>query len=172
MKSYKLFAEELKSWKDVKNSHIKKEAGKLLKALDKKEVLAYSAEHGEFSIFKDEMEYVKAQKGKGKAMKWIRVEGKNVDFSIIDKLVNAGVIEKIPTTMSESFNFKGAVKHGFLDKHDKKYVDELEKKGWDIEEFILTSKGFEIVIKKGNKELEFMDKTPEKALRQASKKAK
>jgi hypothetical protein len=79
MKTYKLFTEELKNWKDVKNSHVKREAGKLLKALDKNEVLAYSVEHGEFTVFKDEMEYIKAQKGKGKAMKWLKVEGKSID---------------------------------------------------------------------------------------------
>ena len=156
MKSYKLFAEELKSWKDVKNSHIKKEAGKLLKALDKNEVLAYSVEHGEFTIFKDEMEFVKAQKGKGKAMKWLKVEDKSIDGQKLE----------------EAFSFKGAVKHGFLDKSDEKYVKDLKKKGWDIEEFILTGKGFEIVIKKGSKEIEYTDKRPELALKKAAQKAR
>jgi len=156
MKSYKLFAEELKSWKDVKNSHIKKEAGKLLKALDKNEVLAYSVEHGEFTIFKDEMEFVKAQKGKGKAMKWLKVEDKSIDGQKLE----------------EAFSFKGAVKHGFLDKSDEKYVKDLKKKGWEIEEFILTGKGFEIVIKKGSKEVEYTDKRPELALKKAAEKAK
>ena len=146
-------------WKDVKNRHIKKEAGKLLKALDSKEVLAYSAEHGEFTIFKNEMEYIKAQKGKGKAMKWIKVESKNVDFAL--------------DGLNEAFKFKGAVKHGFLEKTDEKYVKELKKKGWDIEEFNLTSKGYEIVIKKGSKEIEFIDKkSPSNALRTAAEKAK
>ena len=156
MKSYKLFAEELKSWKDVKNSHIKKEAGKLLKALDKNEVLAYSVEHGEFTIFKDEMEFVQAQKGKGKAMKWLKVEGKSIDGQKLE----------------EAFSFKGAVKHGFLDKSDEKYVKDLKKKGWEIEEFLLTGKGFEIVIKKGSKEIEYIDKRPELALKKAAEKAK
>ena len=156
MKSYKLFAEELKSWKDVKNSHIKKEAGKLLKALDKNEVLAYSVEHGEFTIFKDEMEFVKAQKGKGKAMKWLKVEDKSIDGQKLE----------------EAFSFKGAVKHGFLDKSDEKYVKDLKKKGWEIEEFLLTGKGFEIVIKKGSKEVEYTDKRPELALKKAAEKAK
>ena len=76
------------------------------------------------------------------------------------------------TKLNEAFNFKGAVKHGFLDKSDEKYVKELKKKGWDIDEFILTGKGFEVVIKKGSKRMEIVDKTPEKALQQASKKAK
>ena len=156
MKSYKLIAEELKSWKDVKNSHIKKEAGKLLKALDKNEVLAYSVEHGEFTIFKDEMEFVQAQKGKGKAMKWLKVEGKSIDGQKLE----------------EAFSFKGAVKHGFLDKSDEKYVKDLKKKGWEIEEFLLTGKGFEIVIKKGSKEIEYIDKRPELALKKAAEKAK
>ena len=156
MKSYKLFAEELKKWKDVKNSHVKREAGKLLKALDKNEVLAYSVEHGEFTVFKDEMEYIKAQKGKGKAMKWLKVEDKSIDGQKLE----------------EAFSFKGAVKHGFLDKADEKYVKDLKKKGWEIEEFLLTGKGFEIVIKKGSKEVEYTDKRPELALRKAAQKAK
>ena len=156
MKTYKLFAEELKKWKDVKNSHIKREAGKLLKALDKNEVLAYSVEHGEFTIFKDEMEFVQAQKGKGKAMKWLKVEGKSIDGQKLE----------------EAFSFKGAVKHGFLDKSDEKYVKDLKKKGWEIEEFLLTGKGFEIVIKKGSKEVEYTDKRPELALKKAAQKAR
>jgi hypothetical protein len=127
-----------------------------LKALDKDEVLAYSAEHGEFTIFKNEMEYIKAQKGKGKAMKWLKVEGKSIDGQKLE----------------EAFSFKGAVKHGFLDKSDEKYVKDLKKKGWDIEEFILTGKGFEIIIKKGSKEIEYTDKRPELALRKAAEKAK
>jgi len=156
MKTYKLFTEGLEKWKDVKNPHVKKEAGKMLKALDKDEVLAYSAEHGEFTIFKNEMEYIKAQKGKGKAMKWLKVEGKSIDGQKLE----------------EAFSFKGAVKHGFLDKSDEKYVKDLKKKGWDIEEFILTGKGFEIVIKKGSKEVEYTDKRPELALKKAAEKAK
>jgi len=172
MKTYKLFTEGLKKWKDVKNPNAKREASKMLKALDVGEVLAYSAEHGEFSVFKNEKEYKDAQKGKGKAMKWLKVENSQVDFKLINKLVNAGIIELIPTTISEEFSFKGAVKHGFLDKYDEKYVKELKKKGWDIQEFILTGKGFEIVIKKGSKRMEFTDKTPEKALQQATKKAR
>ena len=156
MKTYKLFTEELKNWKDVKNSHVKREAGKLLKALDKNEVLAYSVEHGEFTVFKDEMEYIKAQKGKGKAMKWLKVEDKSIDGQKLE----------------EAFSFKGAVKHGFLDKADEKYVKDLKKKGWEIEEFLLTGKGFEIVIKKGSKEVEYTDKRPELALKKAAEKAK
>lgn len=143
-------------WKEIKNRHIKKEGGELLKALDKGEILAYSAEHGEFTVFKDEMEFIQAKKGKGEKMKWIRVENKSIDGQ----------------KLNEAFSFKGAVKHGFLDKYDKPYVDELEKKGWEIEEFLLTGKGFEIVIKKGSKRVEYIDKTPSKALKQAAKKAK
>ena len=54
MKTYKLFTEGFKKWKDVKNPNAKREASKMLKALDVGEVLAYSAEHGEFSVFKIE----------------------------------------------------------------------------------------------------------------------
>ena len=150
MKTYKLFTEGIKKWKDVKSPAVKKEAGHLLKALDRGEVLAYSGEHDEFSTFKNEKELEKAKKGTGKKMRWVKVE----------------------STMSEAFDFKGAVKHGFLDKYDEKYVKELEKRGWDIQEFILTGKGFEIAIKKGSTKMEFTDKTPEKVLQQAAKKAK
>ncbi len=74
--------------------------------------------------------------------------------------------------MNEKFSFKGAVKTKMLDKTDKRWVDDLEKKGWEIEDFILSSKGYEITIKKGSKESRYIDKTPEKALIQAAKKAK
>ena len=157
MKTYKLFTEGLEKWKDVKNPHVKKEAGKMLKALDKDEVLVYSAEHGEFTIFKNEMEYIKAQKGKGKAMKWLKVEDKSIDGQKLE----------------EAFSFKGAVKHGFLDKSDEKYVKDLKKKGWDIDEFNLTSKGYEITIqhKKGGR-ARFVDKkSPGNVLKTASEKA-
>ena len=157
MKSYKIFTEGIKKWKDVRNSAVKREAGQLLKALDRGEVLAYSDEHDEFSTFKNEKEFEKAKKGsKGRAMKWVKVERKSIDGK----------------KLNEEFDFKGAVKHGFLDKYDEKYIKELKKKGWKIEEFILTGKGFEILIKKGSKKMEFKDKTPEKVLQQAAKKAR
>ena len=156
MKTYKSFTEELKSWKDVKNPNVKREAGKMLKALDRGEVLAYSVEHGEFTIFKDEMEFIQAQKGKGKAMKWLKVEGQSLDGEKLD----------------EDFNFKSAVKNGFLDRHDEKWVKELKRKGWKITEFILTSKGFEIEVNKGSKSIEFIEKLPEKALERAAKEVK
>ena len=157
MKTYKLFTEGIKKWRDVKNPHAKREAGKMLKALDTKEVLAYSVQHGEFSKFKDEEEYKKALKGsKGRAMKWVKVEGQSISGQELE----------------EAFNFKHAVKHGFLHKTDEKYVKDLKKKGWDIHEFVMTSKGFEIVIKKGSKKMEYSDKLPEKALMQAAKKVR
>ena len=74
--------------------------------------------------------------------------------------------------MTEKFNLKGAVKTRMLDKTDKRWVDDLEKKGWEIEDFILSSKGYEITIKKGSKEARYIGKTPDKALIQAAKKAK
>ena len=157
MKTYKLFTEGFKKWKDVKNPNAKREASKMLKALDVGEVLAYSAEHGEFSVFKNEKEFKAALKGsKGKAMKWLKVEGQSIDGQEIN----------------EAFDFKGAVKHGFLHRTDEKYVKDLKKKGWDIEEFTLQSKGFEIIIKKGSKRVSYIDKTPDKVLMQATKKAR
>ena len=111
MKTYKLFTEGFKKWKDVKNPSAKKEAGKMLKALDVGEVLAYSAEHGEFSVFKNEKEFKDSKKGsKGRAMKWIKVEGQSIGGQ----------------KLNETFNFKHAVKHGFLHKTDEKYIKDLK----------------------------------------------
>ena len=74
--------------------------------------------------------------------------------------------------MTEKFSFKGAVKTRMLDKTDERWVKDLKKKGWIIDDFILSSKGYEITIqhKKGGR-AKFVDKTPEKALMQAAKKA-
>ena len=74
--------------------------------------------------------------------------------------------------MTEKFSFKGAVKTRMLDKSDEKYVKDLKKKGWEIDDFILSSNGYEITIqhKKGGR-AKFVDKTPDKALIQAAKKA-
>ena len=75
--------------------------------------------------------------------------------------------------MTEKFSFKGAVKTRILDKTDERWVKDLKKKGWEIDDFILSSRGYEITIqhKKGGR-AKFVDKTPEKALIQAAKKAK
>ena len=74
--------------------------------------------------------------------------------------------------MTEKFSFKGAVKTKMLDKTDERWVKDLKKKGWEIDDFILSSRGYEITIqhKKGGR-AKFVDKTPEKALIQAAKKA-
>ena len=80
-------------------------------------------------------------------MKWIKVEGQSIGGQ----------------KLNETFNFKHAVKHGFLHKTDEKYIKDLKKKGWDIHE---------IVIKKGSKKMEYSDKLPEKAVQQAAKKAR
>ena len=75
--------------------------------------------------------------------------------------------------MNEKFSFKGAVKTGMLDKYDEPNVKELEKKGWEIDEFNLTSKGYEIFITKAGKKVKYTDKgSPSKALALAAKKAK
>ena len=58
-------------------------------------------------------------------------------------------------------------------KYDEKYVKDLQKKGWEIEEFNLTSSGYEIWIIKGGKKVKYTDKkSPSKALKLASEKAK
>ena len=77
--------------------------------------------------------------------------------------------------MSEKakFNFKAAVTLGMLEKSDEKYVKELKKKGWEIEEFNLTSSGYEVWVVKAGKKVKYMDKkSPSKALEVASKKAR
>ena len=150
MKTYKDFTEGMMSWKDIKNRDLKKTGYKKKEKLKGKEVLAYSAEHGEFSKFKDEKELEKAMRVTGKKMKWIKVE-----------------------SLEEAFNFKSAVKNGFLDPPDEKYVKELKKKGWEIDEFNITSKGFEItVINKRKVKKTFTDKRPELALKTAAQKSK
>jgi len=154
MKTFNEIMEGFMKWKDVKNPHIKKKAGSLLKSIDVGEVLAYSAEHGEFSVFKNEKEFAAAQKGKGKAMKWIKVEGKSIDGK----------------PLNEVFDFKAAVKLGMLDKTDKRYFDDIEKKKWKVEEFNLTSKGFEVTVMSGSKKKTFTGKNPTEALKIAIKK--
>ena len=72
--------------------------------------------------------------------------------------------------LMNEFDFKGALKTGMLRLGDKKYVKDLEKKGWEIKDFDLTGKGYELTIKKGSKEVKYTDKTPSKVLQQASKK--
>lgn len=157
MKTYKKLMELVaKSWKDIKSRSAKREAGQILKALDKDEVLAYSAEHDEFSVFKNEKDLEKAKKGSGKKMNWLKVERRVVDGELL----------------SEKFNFRGALKTGMLRLGDEKNYKDLGKKGWEIIEFNLTSKGYELIIKKGGKTIEYNDKTPSKVLQQAAKKAK
>ena len=157
MRTYKKLMELVaKKWSDIKNSSVKREAGQILKALDKDEVLAYSAEHDEFTVFRNDKDLKKAKKGSGKKMKWLKVERRVVDGELL----------------SEKFNFRGALKTGMLRKDDEKNYKELEKKGWEIIEFNLTSKGYELIIKKGGKTIEYNDKTPSKVLQQAAKKAK
>ena len=72
--------------------------------------------------------------------------------------------------IDESFNFKSAVKLGMLAKSDEKYIDIIEKKKWEIYEFNLTSKGYEIILMSGSKKKKFIGDTPSDALVMASKK--
>ena len=76
MKSFKELIEGIKKWSDVRDRKLKKDASDVLKALDKGQVLGYSVEHDEFSIFDDAKDFKKAQKDK--RMKWIVVERKEV----------------------------------------------------------------------------------------------
>ena len=75
--------------------------------------------------------------------------------------------------MTEKFSFKGAVKTRMLDKTDERWVEDLKKKGWEIDDFILSSRGYEITIqhKKGGR-ARFVDKkSPGNVLKTASEKA-
>ena len=74
MKTFRELIEGIKKWSDVKDRNVKKDASKFLKALDKGQVLGYSVEHDEFSIFNNAKDFKKAQKDK--RMKWIVVESK------------------------------------------------------------------------------------------------
>ena len=76
MKSFKELIEGIKKWSDVRDRKLKKDASDVLKALDKGQVLGYSVEHDEFSIFNNAKDFRKAQKDK--RMKWIVVERKEV----------------------------------------------------------------------------------------------
>ncbi len=162
MKTYKSLIEaKPKKWSDIKDRNTKKEASQFLKALDVGQVLGYSVEHQEFSIFDDEKDFKKAQQGsKGKAMQWVKVEG----------WIRHG--EAMNEAYKPSFNFKAAVKIGMLDKTDEKPILSMKKKGWEIYEFILTSKGFELTMKKGSEEKKFVDKRPDYVLQVADKKLK
>ena len=60
-----------------------------------------------------------------------------------------------------------------LEPHDEKWIKELSKKGWEIDEFNLTSKGYELTISKDGKKVKYTDKKdPRKALETAAKKAR
>ena len=74
MKTFKEMMEAIEKWSDVKDRKLKKDASDVLKALDKGQVLGYSVEHDEFSIFDSERDFKKA--ARDKRMKWIVVEGK------------------------------------------------------------------------------------------------
>ena len=74
MKTFRELIEGIKKWSDVKDRNVKKDASKFLKALDKGQVLGYSVQHDEFSIFNNAKDFKKAQKDK--KMKWIVVESK------------------------------------------------------------------------------------------------
>ena len=89
-------------------------------------------------------------------MHWVQVEDWTRKGELID----------------EAFNFKSAVKLGMLAKSDEKYIDIIEKKKWEIYEFNLTSKGYEIILMSGSKKKTFIGDTPSDALMVASKKVK
>ena len=70
------------------------------------------------------------------------------------------------------FNFNKSVKLGNLEKGDKVHFDKLTKLGWNIDEFNVTSKGYEITIqhKKGGR-AKFVGKNPSDAIKIAANKA-
>ena len=76
MKSFKELIEGIKKWSDVRDRKLKKDASDVLKALDKGQVLGYSVEHDEFSIFDSSKDFKKAKKDS--KMNWIMVERKEV----------------------------------------------------------------------------------------------
>ncbi len=151
MKSYQRFSEAFKSWADAKkNSNVRKEAEKAKKKLKGKQVLGYSLTNDEFTTFDDEADF--KDWSDETREKWVKVESLEI---------------------FEAFNFDAAVKLDMLNKSDKKYVDILKKKGWIIDAFNLTSKGFEITIqhKNGRGRAKFVEKNPYDAIRVAAEKA-
>ena len=110
MQTYKDLMVEAHKWSDIKDKKVRKEAGQMLKALDKGEILGYSVEHDEFSIFTSTKDFKDAKKDK--KMHWVQVEDWVRKGELID----------------EAFNFRSAVKLGMLAKSDEKYVDIIEKK--------------------------------------------
>ena len=98
---------------------------------------------------------------KDKKMHWVQVEDWTRKGELID----------------EAFNFKSAVKLGMLAKSDEKYIDIIEKKKWEIYEFNLTSKGYEIILfqmsdSKKKQYTQYIGDSPSAALQLASKKVK
>ena len=159
MQTYKDLMETKHKWSDIKDKKVRKEAGQMLKALDKGEILGYSVEHDEFSIFTSEKDFKDAKKDK--KMHWVQVEDWTRKGELID----------------EAFNFRSAVKLGMLAKSDEKYVDIIEKKKWEIYEFNLTSKGYEIILfqmsdSKKKQYTQYLGDSPSAALQLASKKVK
>ena len=72
--TYKDFVEaKVKSWKDMKDRNVLRDAEKHMKRAKKGEVVAYTLAHEEFTIFRNEKEWNDAVKH-AKNMKWIRVE--------------------------------------------------------------------------------------------------
>ena len=84
MKTFKEMMEAIEKWSDVKDRKLKKDASDVLKALDKGQVLGYSVEHDEFSIFDSERDFKKA--ARDKRMKWIVVEGKEHYKKLVEKI--------------------------------------------------------------------------------------
>jgi len=84
MKTFKEMMEAIKKWSDVRDRKLKKDASDVLKALDKGQVLGYSVEHDEFSIFDSARDFKKAQRDK--RMKWIVVEGKEHYKKLVEKI--------------------------------------------------------------------------------------
>ena len=109
--------------------------------------------------------------GEGKPdEEWVKKQEKRIQYFKNKKEETS--MKTYKQFMTEKFDFKSAVKNGFLHKSDEKYVKDLQKKGWDIEEFNLRSKGFEVIVKKGSKRMTFTDKLPELVLKQAAKKVR
>ena len=72
--TYKEFREaKVKSWADMKDRNVLRDAEKHTKRMKKGQVLGYTTVHQEFTIFHNEKEWNEAVKY-AKDMKWIRVD--------------------------------------------------------------------------------------------------
>ena len=71
--------------------------------------------------------------------------------------------------IEEAFKAKKAIKTGNLEKSDLVHVDAIKKYGGTIDDFIITSTGYELKIKSKKRDYKVVGKTPTDAIKRADK---